>query len=117
MTADQINLSNSLKNNIKKNIPDFDYKKSLNIHDTQSFVPSILSYFEKNLWYDLQQVILGDNHKQLYESEVTRLIKDLSKNVYEKLRHSMYLYELLARRPDGDEFTLDWLENLPIYLR
>lgn len=115
LTDDEIKLSNSLKNSIKKNHQHFTYKYRIRIGNSGYFMDSILSYFEENVGHNLEQVIRGDNHKQLYASEYSRLFTKLFRSVHDKLRSSMNIYDMFRDHPetmvDKDEFVLNWLEN------
>lgn len=114
----EIKLSNSLNKNIKKNIPDFDYKKSDQLRDSAQFIPSLLSYFEENIGSNFQQLVHGNNHKQLYEEAINMLFIDRCLYVKDKLRYTIERYELFVYSKetdvDKDEFVLNWLENYKI---
>lgn len=119
LTEDEAKLANSLKTNIKKSIPDFDCKTMANIDKSKDFLNNgVFSYFKQNIEHDLQQLIIGDNRKQLYKSDFAKLFTNLCGHVYIKLRRSMDYFELLENHPetgfDNDEFVVNWVENFKI---
>lgn len=117
LTIDEMRLSDSLKNSIKKSIPGFNYKELHNIQDSRQFLEGILFYFEENLGLNSKQVFQGANCRHLFKPEFDRLL-GLSEQVQNKLRRSSRLYGLLANHPetnlDCEQFVLNWLENLKI---
>lgn len=113
----ELRLSESLRNNIKKDKPNFDDGSSYELKYSRGFVKGILSCLEENIGEELQQAINENERDHLYESQYDKMC-DLCVKVTSNLRGPMKIYELLANRPktnlDSDQLVLNWRVNYKI---
>lgn len=108
-----------LKKSIMEANPGADYKSKFLPIKSSQLATGILPYFEKNLQHKVDQLLHGRGHREIFETEYGRLVRNLCTSMEFNLKKSIELYKQfiytdLHNTVDDDDFVHNWLENIEV---